>query len=127
MTPLKSKALLVLTAVMLSTPLSMLTFALLDKQPPPNIVSFDLKQAVKQYSGNFAHYLQQAGIESLPNFLLDEKAKLYASILEEELARYAIEQHAVIVVKSAIINGAIDITPEIERRAMARINQQVTQ
>lgn len=122
-----SNAYIVLTSIMLTTPITLITSAWLNPQPQVQLVSFDLKQAVKQYSGGFARYLQQAGIENVPDILMDEKAKAYASILEEELARYASEQSVVIVVKSAIVNGAIDVTPEIERRSMARMNQQGTQ
>jgi conjugal transfer pilin signal peptidase TrbI len=124
MSPFKTQALTVLTAIMLSTPLSLVANALLNKSTAPQVVSFDLKRAIKQYSGSLAYYLPQLGSDNLSSSLLDEKATIYARVLEEELARYAQEQHAVIMVQSAIIKGAMDITPEIERRAQARINPQ---
>ncbi|GEK16066.1 TrbI F-type domain-containing protein [Aliivibrio fischeri] len=123
MSPFKTSAITVLTAIMLSTPLSLTVHSLLDT-PKPNIVSFDLKSAIKQYSGSLAYYLPQLGSHELSNSLLDEKAKLYAQVLEDELARYAQEQHVIIMVQSAVIKGAYDITPDIEQRAMARMKTQ---
>ena len=124
MSPFKTSALTALTAIMLSTPLSLVANALLNKSTAPQVVSFDLKRAIKQYSGSLAYYLPQLGSDNIVSSLLDEKASIYARVLEEELARYAQEQQAVIMVQSAIIEGAIDITPEIERRAQARMNPQ---
>lgn len=120
MNSMKSHVMTALLAVSFSVPLSLLASKMLAPPPAP-VVTFDLKGAVKKYSGSLAYYLPQMGITELSDALLDEKAREYALILEYELDHYASEKHVVILVQSAVVEGAMDITPIIEQRAVERL------
>lgn len=122
MNKLTSHAMTALLAVSFSVPLSLLASEILTPSTAP-VVTFDLKGAVKKYSGSMAYYLPQIGITELSDALLDEKAREYALVLEDELDHYASDNNVVILVQSAVVEGAIDITPIIEQRALERIQQ----
>lgn len=121
MKSLTAHALTALLAIAFSVPISLIASETLTNNTPP-MVTFDLKGAVKKYSGSLAYYLPQIGITELSDALLDEKAREYALVLEAELEAYADTHNVVILVQSAVVNGAIDITPIIEQQAMARVN-----
>lgn len=104
--------LLILCAVAISIPTTLIINHLIS--PPPLVTSFNLKGAVK----NYAEQLAQAHLSE--SEITDKTAK-FSLELEQTLARYSRDNHAIIFVQGAIIQGAWAIDDDINQAILSQM------
>lgn len=105
-------------SVMFAVPLSVMFNKVIT--PPQNIVTIDLKGAVKRYSQHLANNQTK-----LPAALIDQYIEQYSGHLDSELSLYVKEYNAIILVQGAVVKGSSDITSYIETKVIERMNQKL--
>ncbi|MGR5187300.1 TrbI F-type domain-containing protein [Photobacterium damselae] len=106
--------LLLLCSVALSIPSTLIVNHLIS--PTPLISSFDLKSAVQ----NYAKHLAQ---EDLSESEIADKSAKFSLELEQTLARYSRDNHALILVQGAVIQGALPIDDAINQAVQNQMQQ----
>ncbi|WP_394145645.1 type-F conjugative transfer system protein TrbI [Vibrio atypicus] len=103
-----------MTAVMVSigvfSTLAIHTF--LD-QPSPSFVSVDVKSTLDAY--HQALIQKEMSLEEQT-----ERLTLFADIMHEEIDAYNAQHNTIALVSAAVVGGAVDITPQIQRSIITR-------
>ncbi|HBB9944299.1 type-F conjugative transfer system protein TrbI [Vibrio parahaemolyticus] len=93
--------------------LSALTVHTFLSQPSPTFVSVDVKSTLNAY--------HQALIKK--EMSLEEQTKRltqFADIMHEEIEAYNAQHNTIALVSAAVVVGAVDITPQIQRSIITR-------
>ncbi|MDF4734249.1 type-F conjugative transfer system protein TrbI [Vibrio parahaemolyticus] len=101
---------MVLSISALST---LVTHTVIEPSPPPTFVSVDVKSTLNAY--------HQELIKK--EMSLEEQTKrltLFADIMHEEINAYNAQHNTIALVSAAVVGGAVDITPQIQRSIISR-------
>lgn len=106
--------LILVTSISLAVSVTTVVFMM---QSAPTIVTFDVRSTLEKY--------QQTLMRK--NLSLEEQtARLthFADIMNDEINAYHIEHNATVIVDAAVVGGAPDITPQIQRAIVTRYEKE---
>ena len=88
--------------------------AFLYQNRQPDIITFDLKATLKQYQGA----LDEKGIAQKAQI---RRINHFSEAISVTTQAYSMAHNVIIVVPNAVIAGAVDRTPEIQREVIATL------
>jgi len=96
--------------------LTTLTTHTLLNQHTPTFVSVDVKSTIDAY--HQALIKKDIGLEEQTKRLTH-----FASIMHEEIAEYNAQHNTIALVSAAVVGGAVDVTPQIQRAIVERYQE----
>ena len=72
-----------------------------------HLVSFDIK-------GTFAQFTAQAAKQKMDKIARADLAKEFAGAIKQGVQQYAVNHHAIVFVKGAVVSGAPNVTHDIQ-------------
>lgn len=82
----------------------------------PKFVSFDVKSTLNAYHQE----LIKKGITLEEQ---TERLTRFATVMNEEVARYSADNRAIVLVSAAVVDGVGDITPDIQKAIIQRYQE----
>ncbi|EGQ8923918.1 type-F conjugative transfer system protein TrbI [Vibrio vulnificus] len=104
---------LIAMMVSISVLSTLATHTFIEPSSPPTFVSMDVKSTLNAY--------HQALIQK--EMSLEEQTKRltqFADIMHEEIEAYNAQHNTIALVSAAVVGGAVDITPQIQRSIITR-------
>jgi len=80
----------------------------------PDIVTFDLKATLRQYQAALAQ-------KNIADNEQIKRVTTFSNVIASTTAAYSEKHNVIIVVPNAVIAGAVDKTPEIQREVIATL------
>lgn len=96
--------------------LSALTVHTFLSQPSPTFVSVDVKSTLNAYHQELIK--KEMSLEEQTRRLTH-----FADIMHEEIEAYNAQHNTIALVSAAVVGGAVDITPQIQRSIISRYQE----